>query len=437
MADEMVLDTGTEAEIEPIEAPAEGAEPGVEAETSTEAGTAAPATEEDVPAPQIYKAVKEALKAHDPNTLRQVRKALHLMDEVKAKAPDGIGKLVERMELVNQLDDDVEDPEYVPGTRTFDEVIERTMAERTFWRAYDTAFQSGDPSVINQMVEANPNSFQKLLPAAFDKYAELNPDGFSALVCRSVDGFLQKSEIPLQLALLTRVLPQTSTDPSMMTVIEAFEKIKTALGGISAWAKRPVEPKEIAASAAKPGAGAQPAATLEDRELNVKNVEWGSAVAPKTNTFAANEALRVFGEKKFTAPEIEQLKSAVKAEINARTRINDAYQKKIKGFLKANNRTAYNMAVESEHKKIITGSIKRLGDDILGKRAAAPKPKPAAQPKAAAIAPEPGEERFELIAGPPRTQGLQVDFKRNPSGWLEKNQAYIVGRKQPVKWRNK
>lgn len=436
MADEMVLDTGTETELEPLEAGAEveAAQTGTEGEGADQQAAIAG---EDVPAPQIYKAIKEALKAHDPNALRQVRKALHLMDEVKAKAPDGIGKLVERMELMKQLDDDDEDPNYEPGTRTFDEVIARTMGERTFWRAYDSAFQAGDPAIVNQMIEANPESFQKLIPAAMDKFAELNPDGFSALVCKSIDGYLQSKEIPLQMALLARVLPPSATDPAMQTVIEAFARIKEVLGGISAWAQKPVTPKAVEGGAVKPGVQAQPPATLEDRELAVKNVEWAGAVNPKSFAFAGNEAIRVFGEKKFTGPEIESLKKAVKDEINARTAINGAYQKKIKGFLKANNRTAYNMAVESEHKKIITGAIKRLGDDIISKRTGAIK-KPAQQQQQRQQVQNQGavDERFEIIAGAPRSQGLQVDFKRNPAGWLEKNQAYVVGRKNPVKWRS-
>lgn len=429
MADE-VLELETPAlDTEAVEVETADVQDGAE-----DSSSAAPQIEgEDVPAPQIYKAIKEALKAHDPNALRQVRKALHLMDEVKSKAPDGIGPMVERMKLMEQLDDDPDDPEYVAGTRTFDEVVSNTIAERTFWRDYDNAFQSGNPAVINQMLEANPESFQKLLPAAFNRYQEVNPDGFSTLVCQSVEGYLQSNEIPLQMALLARVLPESSTDPAMQTVIDAFAKIKGVFDGIKGWAQKPIEVKSVAAKAAD----AQPTATLEERELNIRNVEWAGQVNPKSNTFAAQEAIRVFGEKKFTAPEIESLKKAIKDEINARIAINPAYQKRIKGFLKANNRTAYNMAVESEHKKIIQGSIKRLGEDILSKRVAAVK-KPAAQ--AVRQEAQQTDTRYENIAGAPSTQGLKIDFARQPSGWLEKAEngylrAYVQGRKNPVRWK--
>lgn len=441
MADE-VIDTGVEAEPLAI---TEAAEPGtqddqIDQHGSDEAGEAGGAgqAEEDQPGPQVWKAVKDALKAQEatnPGLVRQVRKALILADELKAKAPDGLDNLVQRMELVKQLDDDPEDPEYVPGTRTFDEVVSNTIAERTFWRDYDNAFQSGNPAVITQMLEANPESFQKLLPIAFDKFAEVNPDGFSSLVCKSVDGYLQSSQIPLQMALLERVLPTESNDPGMQTVISAFAEIKKVLGNISSWAQKPIQPKKVEGSTTQPGTTAQPSNTLEERELNVKNKEWAGEENPKSNAFAASEALRVFGEKKFTAKEIESLKAAVKTEINARTAINQNYQKRIKGFLKANNRTAYNMAVESEHRKIITGAIKRLGDDILAKRPAKQKPAVQQQAKSQNGQQTQADERFEMIAGAPRTQGLKVDFARNPPGWLEKNQAYVVGRKNPVKWR--
>ncbi len=442
MAEEMVLDAGTEVE-EPLETGSEGSESSEIGSESTESTETGHETEraEDKPAAQIYKSIKEALKAHDPSALRQVRKALHLMDEVKSKAPDGLGKLVERMEAISQLDDDDEDAEYVPGTRTMEEVIERTLNERNFWRNFDKGFQIANPEVINHMATQNPVAFQRLIPIAFDKFAEINPDGFSALVCKSVDGFLAKSGIPLQMELMARVLPESSTDPAVQTLIDGFSKIKAALGGISAWAQKPIEPKVAAGNETRSADGSAQGATLEDREISVKNVEWTASINPKTNQFAVNEVLRVFGKGKFTAPEVEQLKKSIKQEINGRITMNSGYQKKIKGFLKANNRTAYNMAVESEHKKIISGAIKRLGDDILAKRPTGAKKSVPAQKttqtgqKTVQQNAQSGDTRFEMIAGAPRTQGLTVDHKRTVRGMLEKNTAYVVGRKAPVKWR--
>ena len=443
MAEELALEAAVEAE--PLETGAETLESTTSEETGAETTERPEQTSgEDVPAPQIYKAIKEALKAHDPNALRQVRKALHLMDEVKAKAPDGIGKLVERMELVNQLDDDDEDPEYQPGTRTFDEVIERTVAERTFWRDYDRSFQAGDPAIVNQMVEANPESFQKILPIALDKYAELNPEGFSSIICRSAAQYFESAQIPLQMEVLDMLLPRESNDPSTLRVIQAFQAIKKTINDIRGWAQKPVAPKVVTGGGSAPVTPANQNGNGVDAETKLRNYEWSNAVAPKSNNYAAQEAIRVFGEKKFNAGEVGQLQKAIKDEINARIAINPAYQRKIAGFLKANNKTAYTMAVESEHKRIISGAIKRLGDDILAKRsngAAKPKPVVTAKP-GVPTASQNGDERFDLVAGPPRTQGLEIDHRRmNQLGggqgmkWLRENKAYVVGRKNPVKWR--
>ncbi len=427
MADELVLDAAVETE--PVETAVEETvevEPGAEVETE-EQGT------EDAPVGSVWREVKEKLK-DSPNLHRQVKTALHAYENLKKSLPDGVEKAVQRLEAVNQLDDDPDDPEYVPGSRTFDEVISNTIAERSFWREFDTAFQQGDGRVINQMVEANPASFQKLIPAAMNRFAEINPEGHASYVCTSIDSYLAAQKIPLQMEILGMLLPQSSTDPSTQRVIDAFKSIRGVIETIQETAKRPIQPKDVQGSTSttqNPSSGA-------DSELSLRHDAWLPEIRQRSENFAVSEALKLAGKTRFTPAETAKIQNFVRQEVNIRTKANDGYQRRIKGLLKANNKAAYAMTVESEHKKIISEAVKRIVPQVIAERPK-PGPKPGQQQTQTTkpATNEPGDEQFELIAGPPRTLGLKVDFNRTPHSMMAKDRAYIVGRVKPVRWRRK
>src|SRR5580698_9097990 len=124
MPDDLVLDA---VETEPIETTeTEPDESG--ADTPLETTEPAEGAEEaDQPASAVWRDIKEKLK-DSPATYRQVKKALHAFDDLSKRLPDGLEKTVERIEAIGQLDDDPEDPDYIPGSRTFEEVISNTIA---------------------------------------------------------------------------------------------------------------------------------------------------------------------------------------------------------------------------------------------------------------------------------------------------------------------
>jgi hypothetical protein len=433
MADEAVLDIGAELESEGAEEVEQGVESEVEGAEQAQSVDGEPAS-----AASTWKQLKDKLK-DSPDLHREVKKALHHWEESRKLLPDGVAKTVERLKLIEQLDDNPEDAEYVAGSTPIEQVISNTLAERGFWRDYDRAFQSGDPKLINQMVEANPESFQKLIPAAMDRFADVNPEGFSAYICKSVSGYLGNAGIPLQLALLERVLPQTSEEPNLQTVIEAFKAIKGVVEQINTTAKNPIAPKAIQGQ--QPGAKTGTEGNnLEQREMNVLHDEWLREIRPRSESFTVNEVKKIAPSVKFTPVEVNSIRNAVRTEINARVTANTAYQGKIKSLLKAKNKTSYSMTVESEHKKIIPGAVRRAVDDVLAKRKSGQGKKASATGQQAQ---KPGVQaqqqtdnnKYEWISDSPTRLGLKVDFRRG--GIQADNTAYIVGRAKPVKWKRK
>jgi hypothetical protein len=440
MPDEAVLDIGAELESEGAEEVEQGAEAEVEGAEQAESVDGEPTS-----AASTWKQLKDKLK-DSPDLHREVKKALHHWEESRKLLPDGVAKTVERLKLMEQLDDNTDDAEYVPGSTPIEQVISNTLAERSFWRDYDNAFQAGDPKIINQMVEANPESFQKLIPAAMDRFADVNPEGFSAYICKSVSGYLGNAGIPLQLALLERTLPSEAPrdangnqDQALVTVIEAFKAIKGVVEQINTTAKNPIAPKAIQGQQPGTKTGTE-GNNLEQREMNVLHDEWLREIRPRSESFTVNEIKKIAPSVKFTPAEANSIRNAVRTEINARVTANTAYQGKIKSLLKAKNKTSYSMTVESEHKKIIPGAVKRAVDDVLAKRKTAQGKK--ATPGATTAQAKPGQatvqtdnNKYEWISDSPTRLGLKVDFRRG--GIQADNTAYIVGRAKPVKWKRK
>ncbi len=423
MADDAVVEAVVEEAAEPIEG-AESVE-GAESTEGVESGG------EPLSGAPLWKAIKDSFVGKDAKTTAQVRRALFDASEIGKRHPEGLKGIDAVLESVKKLSADSETPDAMP----VEQVIEETLQERTFWRDFDTKFQSGDSSLIEQMATANPESFQALIPAAINKFAEVNPDGYSSIVSKAVCQYLADQDIPLQIKLLDRIIPTESTDPAVQQLIEGYGVIKKALDGLSAMAAKPLATPKAKEEAAKPG----DTASLEDREMRVKDIEWNRDVAATSNSLMVTEAQKVLGKGKLTQDEINSIKLKVKEEINSRVMVNQGYQSAIKAYLKAGNRNAYLQRVNSEHKKIIPGAVKRAVDDIIAGRKTAPKVAEKVDSAVVKPATQQGQStlKFERIAGPPVTQKLKVDLGRTPQSMLVKRQAYIVGRANPVTWGQK
>jgi hypothetical protein len=221
-------------------------------------------------------------------------------------------------------------------------------------------------------------------------------------------------------------LPQTSDDPNLQTVIEAFKAIKGVVEQINTTARNPIAPKAIQSQQPGTKTGTE-GNNLEQREMNVLHDEWLREIRPRSESFTVNEIKKIAPSVKFTPAEANSIRNAVKTEVDARVRANTAYQGKIKSLLKAKN-------------KIIPGAVKRAVDDVLAKRKTGQGKKAAAtgqqaQKTGIQAQQQTDNTKFEWISDSPSRLGLKVDFRRG--GIQADNTAYIVGRAKPVKWKRK
>lgn len=392
---------------------------------------------------ELFKSVKEKLRkgeALTPQEFRSIRNAVHMADKADRLTGGNLESLEAQNGLLAKLDSDPD------AGHTPQEIVERTVTELKGWRDFDTKFEAGDPAIVKEMLDANPEAFQKIVPAAMDEFARVNPEAFSGYVAKSTVGYLSSKQVPLQFAILDTFLPQSSQDPATQRVIEAIQAIKGAFDGLNQMASNPITPKTVAGQ--KTDAQGQPEGgeSVEVYKIKANRAEWQSTVDRPGIELRTSEMNRVAAAQKATLDDADKqkIRAAVNEELNTRLSVDERYKQAMRGYLVSGNRKAYTERAISEQKKLVPGITRRHTQAVIDEKKAAGAQKPAAtngQPAKAAPAPvkDGSGNLIQWIADHPKNLGKSIDHSRTPHGWLTANprKAYLTGEKSPVQWKPK
>ena len=384
---------------------------------------------------ELYKSVKDLLKEGKPLTsaqMRSIRNAIHIADKADKLANGDLDSISKNSQLVSRLADDPESGE------TPDQLIENTLAERTFWRSFDDKFQNGDAALIAEMSTANPESFQKLILPAVNKFAEMNPDGYSALVAQATVSYMNQNEIPLQFSILRTFLPSMPDFPGKDNVVEAINKIFGVTESLKSMASKPIVPKAGEGQPNQPGKLDQTEQSTEALTIRANRAEWQSEVERPGIDLRNSEMNRVAQAQKvqLTEEDKQKIRLAVNEEMNTRLQADSRYGQAMRGYLTAGNKKAYADRALSEYKKLVPSITRRHTQAVIDDKKNAPKPVVNAQQKNGAVKPvnqnQPG---IQWLSGPPKTVGKQVDYNRTTNRMLSERKAYLVGEKALYQWR--
>jgi hypothetical protein len=152
---------------------------------------------------------------------------------------------------------------------------------------------------------------------------------------------------------------------------------------------------------------------------------------------------RVAANRKMTLTdaEIKNIKSVVREEFDTRLSADRRYGEAMRGYIAAGNKRAYIDRASSEGKKLLPSIVARHTNAELDKRATA-KPAAKATTNGAKPAVNGNGARADAtgavwLAGSPASQGLQVDYNRTTQGMLLRNEAYVQGKKELHKWKQR
>ena len=381
---------------------------------------------------ELYRAVKNKLKELDPKLARSIRNAIHIADKADRASGGDLDSFQKRAELVSRLS---EGPE---TGQTPEQIVENTLAERNFWRDFDSKFETGDPAVINQMAEVNPESFQKLISPAINKFAELNPEGYSAMIAQPMLSYFDQQEIPLQFQILKTFLPNMPEFAGRQNIVEALDRIYSTMESLKPMAARPIAPRATEGKKQTGGLD-QREQTVQQREVMLQRREWDGETSRPGVELRDSEMTRIASAQKvtLTAQEQAKVKAAVNQEVEVRLAAQKSYGQAMRGYLEAGNKKAYMDRARSEYQKLIPTATKRAVQDVIDARKAAPvKTNPARQN----VNQQQGERMqgdglTKWLSGHPKMSGKTVDYGRTTTSMLLKKEAYLKGEKGLYKWK--
>jgi hypothetical protein len=381
---------------------------------------------------ELYKAIKQKLKAAglSPQEQKSIRNAIF----IAGKADQATGGDLTAFERERALFAQLGDPS---SGETPEQIVQNVKDKLSFWDDFDSKWEKGDTSLVEMMAESNPASFQNVSMAAMDKLSTLNNDAYSNYISKAAFNYLADQDIPLQLSIASRFLPESSQDPALQAVIDAFKAVNGAVNGIKAMASKKIETKQPERAQEQPN----PNQSLEQRELSVRNYEWSQEAKTPNLKLRDMEMQSAATARKVTLTDEEKSKinTAVKEEYEARLAANRNYGEAMRGYLQAGNRKAYADRAASEGKKLLPSIVARHTNAVLdARKSAAAQPKPAAGAKPTNGAqPRQDATGTAWLNGSPATMGLQVDYDRTSRPMFMRGEAYIKGKKELHKWKVK
>jgi len=429
--DAALLEAPTEAVAEIDAAVDTAVDTSVDSGTDTSAETPESTEGESLKGSALWREVKSLTQEGKPLTPKQLsalNKVIHRNDAFESKYPDGLSAVEAQMTAVKQLFSD----ESVP----FEQAIQETVKEQAYYHKLDTLFSDGKPEFVEELASTSPEAFQNIAPAVFRKYAEVNPEGYSAYVAQAVVNHMNSARVPMQFEVLDAFWPQVPDFPGKVQFQKALQGVIEWSDSLKGMAAAKISPKVI------PGQenGQQgPDLAQQNEQLKVENsrIQWNSSIYSEGVSFVMSEAQKAAGKTVLTDADKQKVLKLVGEEMEARLTADRRYGEAMQGYLKAGNRNSYLQRIQSERKKLIPGAVRRAVGDVIEAR---PKNAPKAPPtnvagKVKPLAPElNGAVQFMRIAKPPKEMGLTVDHGRTNHAMLERRQAFVVGRKQPVTW---
>ncbi len=134
--------------------------------TSEESDASTEETEvSTAPVADKVKGLVESLKKTDPALAKEIKNLFFAADALKKEIPGGLPEVRQMKATLEEL-----------GGK---EGIESLKAEKAEWSQIDEKFANGDPTVLDEFAQFNPEGFAKLIPGALDKLATIDRDAYN------------------------------------------------------------------------------------------------------------------------------------------------------------------------------------------------------------------------------------------------------------------
>ena len=389
---------------------------------------------------ELYRAVKEKLKAAglSPAEQRSLRNAIHIAAKADAASGGDLTKFETERAAYAKLAFEGEE------TLAPEDLVQTVRADREQLAGILSDIASGAPKLVEELFTDHPESAKTLTTQAMDRLAELDNERFSNYVAKSAVNYMQSQGIDVEFALLDAFLPSVPDFPGKKQFVDALNKIYGTIGGLKTLASKQIANPNV--KTGTPGAQDAPQGSdLEIREQNVRRSEWNQTAGQPNVQLRDSEMTRAAGARKITLTDAEKTKirSAVREEFETRLAANRQYGDTMRGYLKNNNQREYNKRAAAEGQKLLPSIVARHPNAVIDERArtaATTKPAPngnGQQRTTTTTTKDSQGNAIQWLSGAPKTVGKQVDYMRTSNAMLLRGEAYLKGEKGLFKWKSK
>jgi len=356
------------------------------------------------------KAALDELQTKDPSLATEIRHALFNYDKFKREVPGGLAE-------VRQLRNTIQEIEAMGGAEGG---VQAVVKEIGGWRQFDEQYMSGDPKILDFMLDGGvtddmtpqqqaaakaeaAEAFTRLAPAVFDRYADLDGPGFAHYIGKTVTSHALRNDIPLTMARLGDFLGDVAQDHPAR---QLFNKVNEFFAGLRNLADNPPAAKAKTATEHPQNADEVQnlRGELEKTKLDGRRKEWAPAAGRTANADVQKELARQLGGKKLDAPglfvvngkKMDQ-QSAFRALFGMEyDTLTIEHQPKLDAYLKNNDQAGFNKYYNLLIKKYAGLAITKALDAVRP-AAAKPGPKPGTQRPGGPIKPPVAGNNLERV----------------------------------------
>ena len=227
--------------------------------------------------PEVYKTVKEALKAH-PNEFKAIKKAVSMVKRYQEhfESPEAAGELLTSLSTLGGI-----------------EAIQQEMGETA---TFLNGWNAGDEEVVKSWLKENGDGLGKNMPTVLDAWRESDPDGWAHDAARTFKATMLSPNAKTGLSPVAALqqlgeIEGVKDSPAYKTLMERIQ------GVIARADQAPEQPAAKGPDDAKLTAREQ---KIREQEWNVQRQMLGGKAAPLLQTSAQNALKLVAGNRKLS-----------------------------------------------------------------------------------------------------------------------------------------
>lgn len=313
----------------------------------------------------------------DPRTAADIRNGLMQNQAIRAVLPGGVQEAKQLKAFKEEIGGEEGVQELRTNTEEFNSLIE--------------AYNSASPKFIDELINANGESFQKLAPSIIDKFAEMDPGGFGSYVSNVWQNDMLRNKVEMIVDRIGDFLPQDNERST-----QAFNALKAYFKRIEDFASKPVN---------SPIQKKEPdnrEVEFQKKEESFTRKQWESEESSKHATLFQSTLSGLVGNRTLTAEQRSTINGWYRLKTDELLKAKKDFNTKTEKYFTSKDQKGYQRYQESIRKEVTPQALKYAVDKVLRPTTGVkPVPAPNQPPKPGTPAPARPDAGYKMLSKAP------------------------------------